>query len=281
MTVSEREGRPCRRRPLVVADHERGRRRPGSATSSRLRRPSRPPTAATAATLSWSQRYAPPAATRDDEQRDERPPENGGERRPAAPRRLWLAVDRDRRERAGRQHRRPLPFAGRTAADASLQRRAHTETRAARHPREPQDSRRLGRRGPHRGERLGEERVLVGRADGDAERPGAPNPASGRTITPSRNNASASAPHRRRPRQRESCRAQDPRVRALLERSTRQRPSSPSRFTASARELALSSRLASAASWAAADVEWSSRLADGLDHVGRADAVADASPASP
>ena len=74
---------------------------------------------------------------RADEQRHQEPDESGAEDGPARARqRRRLAVDRDRRQRAGRQDRPAVSVHGRTAAHASLQRRSHVSVRARRGRRE-------------------------------------------------------------------------------------------------------------------------------------------------
>jgi hypothetical protein len=71
----------------------------------------------------------------DDEDRDQHPREDGPQPGPArARRRLRLAVDRDRREGPGGEHGPSVPGHGRPAANASLQRRPHTQDAGARAP---------------------------------------------------------------------------------------------------------------------------------------------------
>ena len=78
------------------------------------------------------------------QQRDEHPGDDGADDRPdAAAGGLGLPVDRDRRQRTGRQHRMAVAVDGRPAAYASLQRRPHTSRRTlpapAREPGYPTD----------------------------------------------------------------------------------------------------------------------------------------------
>ena len=108
---------------LVVADHERRRRLAGQRDVEPLRRDldlGRRGDDLGDALVEPEVRTAGGRADRDEEE-DSGPCQRRADERPArAPRRFRLAVDRDRRERAGRQHGPAVAVDARSAADSSL-----------------------------------------------------------------------------------------------------------------------------------------------------------------
>jgi hypothetical protein len=122
---------------LVVAHDERGRGLTGQGDVEPLRRDLHVGSRGDDVRNALVEPEVRPAGGRadDDEQRRGPPGEGGAHEGPARPRRrLGLTVDRDRRERAGRQDCASVAVGGRTAAHASLQRRPHNEN-AGRNPR--------------------------------------------------------------------------------------------------------------------------------------------------